>query len=266
MPKIELNGARLYYEDIGPGPETFVFSHSFLLNCGHFRYQIEVLKDRYRCLAYDHRGQGRSEVTEDGYDMENLYADAVSFIGAHKCAPCHFVGLSMGGLIGMLIAVRRPDLLKSLIIMDTPPEVWKRIPSPLLKIMLLIPRLLGWRILSGMVMIFMFGKKFRRDPKRRAEASEWNECIKSNDLKSTLKTARAILSWDGVFEELHKIKAPTLVIVGGKDMGVSLSQAQKIVNQIPGTLLAAIPHAGHISSLEEPEAVNVAIKDFLSMI
>ncbi len=114
-----------------------------------------------------------------------------------------------------------------------------------------------------MVMMFMFGKKFRRDQARKSEATEWKEVIKTSNLKSTLKTVKAILSWDGIFEELHKIKTPTLVIIGEKDLGIPLSQTKRLVNRIPGAKLVIIPHAGHISSFEEPETVNAAIEEFI---
>ena len=264
MPEICVNGAGLYYEDTGSGSEAFVFSHSFLLNGNHFKYQVEALKGRYRCLAYDHRGQGRSEVTDAGYELENLYADAAGLIEALGCAPCHFVGLSMGGLVGMQIAIHRPELLKSLIMMDTPAEVGGKAPQVLKNMMPAIPRLLGWRILGGVVMKVMFGKKFRRDPARKAEAAEWKGIIQSNHLSSTLKTAKALLTWDGALDQLGGIKIPTLVIVGEHDLGAPVSQAERIANRIPGAKLVVIPHAGHLSCLEEPTAVNAAIEEFLT--
>ncbi len=266
MPKISVNGAGLYYEDTGAGSEAFVFSHSFLLNGNHFKYQVEALKGRYRCLVYDHRGQGRSEVTDAGYELENLYADAAGFIEAQQCAPCHFVGLSMGGLVGMQIAIQRPELLRSLILMDTPADIGGKAPLALKNTMLAIPRLLGWRILSGVVMKVMFGKKFRRDPARKAEAAEWKEVIQANHLSSTLKTAKALLTWDGVLDRLAGIKVPTLVIVGEHDLGAPVSQAERIANRIPGAKLVVIPHAGHLSCLEEPTAVNGAIEEFLKSV
>jgi len=76
MSEITVNGVTLFYEEKGSGPETLVFSHSYLVDSTHFAPQIETLSDRYRCISYDHRGHGRSQVTEGGYDMENLYADA----------------------------------------------------------------------------------------------------------------------------------------------------------------------------------------------
>jgi len=119
MPKILTNDAQLHYEESGSGTETIVFSHSYFADNSHFNPQIQKLKSRFRCLAFDHRGHGQSEIKKDGYDMENLYADAVGFIEALDCAPCHFVGLSTGGFIGLRIGIRRPDLVKSLVLMDT---------------------------------------------------------------------------------------------------------------------------------------------------
>jgi len=98
MSKITVNGVTLHYEEKGSGLETIVFSHSYLLDNTHFAPQIEALGDRYRCIAYDHRGHGQSQAPKDGYDMENLYNDAVALIEALNCAPCHFVGLSTGDL------------------------------------------------------------------------------------------------------------------------------------------------------------------------
>ena len=263
MPSIKVNNVNLYYEEAGSGPETIVFSHSYLLNSNHFKYQIEEFKNRYGCLAYDQRGHGRSEITENGYDMDNLYRDAVCFIEAMNCAPCHFAGLSMGGTIGMMIAVRRPDLLKSLILMDAPAELGAGIPLFIKNMMLGIPRILGWRILAGAAMTGMFGKKFRRDPENRTDVKYWRNVIKSNNLSSTIKTARAIAAFDGVPDDLHRINIPTLVIAGEKDISAGVRHAKRIAELVPGARLAVIPEAGHISSLEEPEAVNSAIKKFL---
>jgi 3-oxoadipate enol-lactonase len=64
-----------------------------------FDAQVALLKERYRCVAFDFRGQGRSEVTRSGYDMETLYEDAVALMEQLGCAPCHFLGLSMGALL-----------------------------------------------------------------------------------------------------------------------------------------------------------------------
>lgn len=109
MPDIRVNGVRLHYVEQGSGPEVVVFSHSYLVDWSHFKPQMDALSDRYRCIAFDYRGHGRSERPSDGYDMENLYMDGVAFIEAMNCDPVHFVGLSTGGFIAgdrTLVGVR----------------------------------------------------------------------------------------------------------------------------------------------------------------
>lgn len=85
------------------------FSHGLLMSCRMFDDQVAHFQDRYRCIVYDHRGQGQSEVTANGYDMETVYADAAALITALDAAPCHFVGLSMGGFVGMRLAAAAPN-------------------------------------------------------------------------------------------------------------------------------------------------------------
>jgi len=80
MPIISVNGAALYYEEHGTGPEIIVFAHGLLWSCRMYDAQVALLKERYRCVAFDFRGQGQSEVTRSGYDMETLYVDAVALI------------------------------------------------------------------------------------------------------------------------------------------------------------------------------------------
>ena len=119
MPFKQINGAKIYYEETGTGPETLIFSHGLLMNGDMFQQQVEVLSERYRCICYDHRGQSRSEVTDTGYDMDSLTEDAAALIRDLDAAPCHFAGLSMGGFVGMRLAIRHPELLKSLVLIET---------------------------------------------------------------------------------------------------------------------------------------------------
>ena len=82
MPTIRVNGVELYYEDTEKGDEIIVFSHGLLFSCRMFDDQVNYFKSRYRCIAYDHRGHGQSEIAKDGYDMETIYADGVALIDA----------------------------------------------------------------------------------------------------------------------------------------------------------------------------------------
>jgi len=264
MPKVMSNGIQLHYEEMGSGPDTIVFSHSYLVDHYHFHYQMEAFKDRYRCIAFDHRGHGQSEIADSGYEMENLYADAVGFIEALDCGPCHFVGLSTGGFIGVRLGIRRPDLLKSLVLMDTSADAEPREAVREYRQMLFVLRWIGYWPLMGRVMPIFFGNKFLKDPVRQDEVKEWKIRLKANDRKAMVKFADGIFSRSSCYEEIDKIKTPTLVIVGADDLTQPLEKAQRMADRIPGATLKVIPDAAHLCTVDEPAAVNAAIEKFLS--
>ena len=264
MPKILSNGIQLHYEEMGSGPETIVFSHSYLADHFHFNPQMQALKDRYRCIAFDHRGHGQSEITDNGYEMENLYKDAVGFIEALDCAPCHFVGLSTGGFIGVRIGIRRPDLVKSLVLMDTSADAEPEEAVREYRQMLFAVRWLGYWPVIGRVMPIFFASKFLNDPARQDEVKEWKRRFMANDRKAIVKFGHGIFGRASCYEELDKIQTPTLVIVGAEDPAQPLAKAERIANKIPGATLRVIPDAAHLCTVEEPAAVTAAIEEFLS--
>jgi pimeloyl-ACP methyl ester carboxylesterase len=118
MPIVEANGVKIYYQETGSGEETLVFSHGLLWSHHMFRAQVEYFKSKYRIIAYDHRGQGQSEYRTP-FDMDTLAEDAAALIKSLCDGPVHFAGLSMGGFIGMRLGARYPELIKSLILLET---------------------------------------------------------------------------------------------------------------------------------------------------
>ena len=202
MPKLRVNGVELYYEDVGSGPQTIVFAHGLLWSCRMFDAQIAALKDRYRCVSFDFRGQGQTEVTKDGYDMDTLYEDAAALIETLNLAPCHFAGLSMGGFIGMRLAARRPELLRSLILMETSadPEPVENIPR--YRQLGAVARYIGLRPVAGRVMPIMFGRTFMTDPARAADRKLWQERMAGNDKKGILRALNGVIERKPIYDEL----------------------------------------------------------------
>lgn len=264
MPEITVNDVRLHYEEMGKGPEAVVFSHSYLLDSRHFYPQMHGLRERYRCLAFDHRGHGRSEVMDGGYDMENLYTDAVAFIEGMDCAPCHFVGLSTGGFIGLRLGIRRPDLLKTLTVMGTSADAEPEENLRQYKMLLLVVRWLGYRPVIGRAIRLFFAGKFLSDLARKDEVAEWRQRMMANDRKAMIKFGEGIFARESVYEQLDQIKAPTLVVVGEQDVPQPVAKARRIAERIAGAKLVVIPDAGHLCTVEEPAAVTSAIEEFLT--
>ena len=261
VPDIEVNGVRLDYVEQGSGPEAIVFSHSYLVDWSHFKPQIDALSDRYRCIAFDHRGHGASERPKDGYDMENLYADAVAFVEAMECAPAHFVGLSTGGFIGLRLGFRRPDLLRTLTLMDTSAEVEPRPKRLQYELMMRMVRLIGMRPFAPYIMSLFFSKESRRDPTREAELRRFQHMIIHDDKDAMIRFGRGIFNREGVLERLAEITVPTLVIVGEEDTSQPPDRAQRIADGIQGSELLIVPNAAHISSFDGPDVINAALEE-----
>lgn len=263
MPTINANGANLYYTEKGSGEETVVFSHGYLLNSDQFYYQQQVMSSEYRCLAYDHRGHGQSEATKDGYELENLYQDAVAFLEETNATPCHFVGLSTGGYIGMRLGFRRPDLLRSLILMDTAADLDPPAMMRQYRMMSNAVRWVGTRPLLNRVMPLMFGHQFLTDVRRTAEMTQWRNRINQNDPVAISKFGNGLWSREPVLDDLPKINIPTLIIVGAEDVATPPEKAEQMAELIPNAQKVVIPFAGHSSPIEEPIRVTEAIQTFL---
>jgi pimeloyl-ACP methyl ester carboxylesterase len=264
MSKIRVNGAEIYYEDVGTGTQTIVFAHGLLWSCRMFDAQVAALKDRYRCVSFDFRGQGQTEVTKDGYDMDTLYEDAATLIESLNLAPCHFAGLSMGGFIAMRLAARRPELLRSLILMETSadPEPAENIPR--YRQLGTVARYIGLRPVAGRVMPIMFGRTFLSNPARATDRKLWQERMASNDRKGIIRALNGVIERKPIYQELDHVTMPTMILVGDEDVATVPAKAQRIHEAIDGSRLVTIPHAGHTSSVEQPQAVTAAIEEFLT--
>ena len=264
MPDIKVNGVRLHYIEQGSGPEVVVFSHSYLLDWGHFKPQMDALSHRYHCIAFDHRGHGGSERPRDGYEMENLYADGVAFIEAMNCAPVHFVGLSTGGFIGLRLGFRRPDLLRTLTLMDTSAEIEPTLKRFQYELMMRMVRVIGTRAFAGYIMSLFFSKKSRHDPTQEAELNRFRQMMIDNDNDAIIQFGRGIFGRKSVVEHLAQITVPTLVIVGEEDKSQPPARAQRIADGIPGSELLIVPNAAHISSFDGADVVSAALEKHLA--
>lgn len=261
MPTIRINNCDYYYEVHGSGKETIVFSHGLLWSGFLFHQQVNFLKDNYRVITYDHRGQGQSEVTKDGYEMDSLYEDAVQLIEQLELGKVHFAGFSMGGFIAMRLAARRPDLIKSLILMET--SCQKESNTIKYAILNTIVLFFGVELVTPSVMKIMFGKTFLNNKSRNDEKKIFKNELKKNK-KTIVRAVEGVINRKGIEKELSQIICPTLIIVGEEDVATNPEKAKIIHKNIPQSKLIILKNAGHSSSIEVPNEVNNAIGDFLS--
>lgn len=264
MPYIRVNGTELWYEDTGGSLSPILFSHGLLFSVRLFDPQVEALRDRYRCVAYDHRGQGRSAPsTMQSIDIETLTADATLLIEGLGIAPVHFCGLSMGGFVGMRLAARRPELVRSLMLLGTSadPETPENLSR--FRMMNLIARYLGVFLVVDRTMKIMFGRSTLADPALAADRRAWRAALLANR-RRIWRAVNGVIERQGVADELSSIKAPTLVLVGAEDVATSPTKAEAIHAAIEGSRLVCIPACGHTATWEQAAVVNAAMAEFLA--
>lgn len=262
MPDIRVDGVRIHYEETGSGPETIVFAHGLLFDRRVFEHQVVALSERYRCIAFDFRGHGESEVTRGGYDMDTLAADAAALIDALGAAPCHFAGLSMGGFVALRLAVRRPELVRSLVLLDTSADPEPRKNLPRYRLLNLVARLFGLRAVTGRVLPIVFGRTTIAE--RRDLVELWRDRIGRQSRRGVTRAVVGVIGRDGMAEELGRVRVPTLVVVGGEDAATEPEKSERLRDGVAGAELVVIPGAGHMSTIERPEAVTRALEVFLA--
>lgn len=265
MPKIKVNGVELYYEDTGGShKETIVFSHELLLNSRMFDAQVAALSKNFRCIVYDHRGQGNSEITTSGYDMETIYEDAAQLIRNLNAAPCHFVGVSMGGYIGIRLAARQPKLLKSLTLIETSADREPEHNTTRYRLFNQGFRWFGPRWITNPMMDTLFGRKFLSEPSRDIQRDELKRQLTSLDRTGTPRAISGVINRHSVYEELANIKLPTLILVGDQDIASMPDKSNRIAAKIVNSKTAVIHNAGHSPTIEEPAMVNNLLELFLN--
>ncbi len=257
---LTVNDIETNYEISGKhAAPVVVLSHSLGSSAVMWTPQIEELNSEYRVLRYDTRGHGDSSAPDDAYDLDLLGDDAVALLDALDIERAHWVGLSMGGMIGQSIALRYPERLLSLALCDTmavvPDEmqgVWlERIDTA---------RESGMDALADATMERWFTAAFR-SAHAQAVAPIRRQFV-----------ATAVAGFVGCCEAIRRlnflprldgIEIPTLVVVGEYDQATPVAAADAMHEQIATSKRVVIPNAAHLSNIEQREVFNTTVLDFL---
>ncbi|HLJ87274.1 MAG TPA: alpha/beta hydrolase [Candidatus Angelobacter sp.] len=261
MATIKVNGVELFYKESGSGPETIVFSHGLLMDHSMFDAQRAAFQGQYRVIAYDHRGQGQSQASTQ-CDMDTLTDDAAAFIQALNAGPCHFAGLSMGGFVGIRLAARHPELVRSLTLMCTGAEsepLHNRIRYGLLG---QIVKIVSPAPFVAIAIRELFGATTRKDPSKQALVEAWKAKIRSWP-RTLAYSILSVMNRRDAAADLGVIRCPTLVITGEDDTAQPPQNGERMAAGIRLSTFIKIPACGHSCSLEAPEAVVEAMKKIL---
>jgi len=256
--KIKANGIDVNYSLDGPkdGP-VVMLSNSLMSNYSMWDDQMEALTSIFRVLRYDQRGHGGTQTTPGPYTVELLAEDAYALTEVLGLGPVHFVGISMGGFTGQVLAVKYPEKILSLTLSDTacvmPPEsLWnERIEMAGND---------GLEALVNGTLERWFTPSFHQAGREKLE--EVRAMILGTGIQGFIGCAQAIRDMF-LCDRLSEITVPTLVLVGEGDSGCPVSAAEVLNKGISGSNLIIIPKSAHLPNIEQSVAFNEALMAFL---
>ena len=260
MPHIERRHQRVFYEEVGSGP-AIVLGHSLLCSGEMWANQVPALAETYRVVNIDARGHGRSGHLTEPFDLYDMVDDVLAVLDHLGVERAVWAGLSIGGMVAMRAAITAPKRVSGLILVDThagAETLYKKLEY---RAMGLGVKTFGTGPFLPEISKLMFGSTTRR---RNAELVKvWEERIASVDVPSMLLGLRAVMRRDSVIDRLRQVEVPSLVIVGDEDISLPPPCSREIASALPNSSLVVVPESGHLSSLEQPEAVTKAMIQFL---
>ena len=262
--KITVNGISVNYTLEGPEQAPVVtMSHSLATDNSMWDPTVPALTNRFRVLRYETRGHGKTDAPKGAYTLEQLADDAEALLKALGIARTHWVGLSMGGMIGQTLALKAtPILFLSLALCDTS----SRIPADMKAAWddrIKTAETQGMEPLVEPTIGRWFTAPFRE--KRKDVVDTVRAMIRNTKPQGYAGCCHAIAALD-LTDKLPAIKIPTLIVVGEEDQGTPVAASQAIQAKIAGSELQVLKSAAHLSNMEQPEAFTAALTSFLSRV
>lgn len=259
MPSHEINGFSLHYREAGSG-DPVVLVHGFPLSSRIFESQLEALSKSFRVITPDLRGFGQSNSIER-FSINSLADDLHKLLSRIGALPCVLGGLSMGGYVAEAFLRKYPADVKKLILINTKADADSSAARDARNKMIELCRKSGSSAVAKEMLPKMLSPVNIEQKHPVVE-----QVIKLMDSQPALTVEHALEALrdrDDQTQLLPQIKVPTLIITGDGDQITGVAVAEPMHQAIPGTKLVVIPGAGHLSTMENPAAVNEALLSFL---
>jgi len=258
MPFLELNRARIHYELSGrDAGHALVFSNSLGTNLAMWDRQIEALSESFHILRYDTRGHGQSEVTPGPYTIEQLAGDVLAMLDSLKLDRVSFCGLSMGGMIGMALALRVPERIQKLILCNTAPKIGS---AEMWNTRIATVRKGGMESVVDGVLQRWFTPEFRASTPEPVATTR--KMLLTTPVEGYAACCAAIRDTD-LRDEISNIRVPTLIIAGSHDPVTPPADGHFIAARITGSKYVELP-AAHLSNVEAADAFTTELSAFLN--
>jgi pimeloyl-ACP methyl ester carboxylesterase len=258
MPFVENLGARIYWDEEGSGAPLLLIMGLGWPSQAWQRLR-PALSEKYRTIALDNRGVGKSDAPAGPYSIAQMAADAAAVLNAARVNTAHILGVSMGGMIAQEFALQYPNKVRSLILGCTAaggPEA-VRAEDEVLRVLMTRGQDLEQFGRAINPFIYDAGTSPQLVEEDTALRLKW---YASGD--GYFAQLQAVMAWEA-YSRIAQISAPTLVIHGENDRLVPTENGRRIAGRIPGAKLVIIRAASHIFTTDQPAASQAAILEFL---
>jgi len=258
MPTVQSNGVVLSYAMEGAG-EPLLLLHGLGSCREDWLMQVPAFATRYCVITADMRGHGRSGKPPGPYSVPMMAADVIGLLDALGVAAAHLVGLSMGGMIGLQLALDYPQRVRRLVVVNSGPSLVPRTLAERAQVArrLALARLAGPARTGRFLSKRLFPKP-QQAPLRDLMIARWAE----NDRAAYLAAMRALIGWS-VLDRIGTLNCPTLIISGDRDY-LPLAAKREYTARIPGARLVIIEDSGHATPIDQAERFNAAVLAFLA--
>ena len=255
-----MSAVALQARDSGGRGDAVVLAHAIGLDHRMWDALGEALAPRFRVIAFDARGHGASPVAPRPYTLDDLADDAAALLDRLGVERAHWVGLSMGGMIGQAFALRHPGRLARLVLANTSSSYGPEGPASWRARIKLVEDG-GLEAIRAAVEQRYFSEAFRRE--HADVVAGTMRRFMETPAQGSLGCCDAIAALE-FSKDLARIAAPPLVIAGGADVGTPVAMSEALARGIPDARLAVLEGAAHLSSTEQPGAFNRRVGDFLA--
>lgn len=258
---IPVNGVDMAYRLDGPeNGRVLLMANSLMANGSMWDWNVPAFTDRYRVLRYDKRGHGQSSATPGPYSIAQLADDAIGLLDALKIEKAHFMGLSIGGMIGQQLGARYPERIYSLSLCNTAHEIP---PRSLWDDRMQTARTQG----LGALVDSTIGRWFTAPFVERAprDIEKVRQMIMGTNLDGYIGCASAIRDMSQT-TLLLKIQVPTLVLSGRYDPACTVDQGIVLNRLIDGSQMVIIEDAAHLSNIEQAAKFNQTVREFIDSV
>jgi pimeloyl-ACP methyl ester carboxylesterase len=258
MPGAQVNGRRIAYEDSGGDGPAVIFSHGLLMDGEMFAPQVEALRDRYRCVTWDARGHGKTGPVAEPFTYWDSAEDMLALADHLGIESAFLVGMSQGGFVNLRAALRRPDFVRGLALIDTQAGVEDPDMVPQYQAMGEVWEQNGLGDeLAEMIAAIIMSPGYSGNP-------DWIAKWKALPRENITVPLAPLFNREDIHERLGEITAPAIVFHGEVDAAIPVELAQRLADGLPNCEgLVVVPGAGHASNLSHPQPVNQALADFL---